>query len=189
MSKRFVMKGDDAFADCEKGIVDGVLAALGVMLVALVSIGSVLILASVAHATPPFSGQVVGVADGDTLTVLADKTPHKIRLAEIDAPEKKQDFGERAKQSLAALCFGQRAEVSPGKTDRYGRTVARVRCQGMDASLHQVQQGLAWAYTAYLTDPGIARAEQLARDSGLGLWLGHEPTPPWLYRKGKAATR
>lgn len=138
-----------------------------------------------AHAAPPFSGQVVGVADGDTLTVLADKTPHKIRLAEIDAPEKKQDFGERSKQSLSALCFGQWADVSQGKPDRYGRTVARVKCQGMDASLHQVQQGLAWAYTAYLTDPGVAVAEQLARESGLGLWVGHEPTPPWLYRKGK----
>lgn len=139
----------------------------------------------IAMAAPPFAGQVVGIADGDTLTVLADDTPHKIRLAEIDAPEKKQDFGERAKQSLAALCFGQRAEVSKGKTDLYGRTVARVSCRGIDASLHQVQQGLAWAYTAYLTDPDIATSERLARDSGLGLWLGPEPTPPWLYRKGK----
>lgn len=139
----------------------------------------------IAMAAPPFAGQVVGIADGDTLTVLADNMPHKVRLAEIDAPEKKQDFGERAKQSLSALCFGQQAEVSKGKTDRYGRTVARVSCRGIDASLHQVQQGLAWAYTAYLTDPGIASAEQLARDSRLGLWLGPEPTPPWLYRKGK----
>lgn len=137
-----------------------------------------------AHAAPPFAGQVVGVADGDTLTVLAENTPHKVRLAEIDAPEKKQDFGERAKQSLAALCFGQRAEVSQGKTDRYGRTVARVKCQGMDASMHQVQQGLAWAYTAYLTDPGIAMSERLARDSGLGLWVAADRVPPWLYRKG-----
>lgn len=143
------------------------------------------LLAATAHASEPFSGRVVGIADGDTLTVLADATQHKVRLAEIDAPEKKQAFGERAKQSLAALCFSQHAEVSPGKTDRYGRTVARVRCQGMDASLHQVQQGLAWAYTAYLTDPGIAGAERLARDSGLGLWGDAEPIQPWLYRKGK----
>lgn len=141
--------------------------------------------AAAAHAAEPFSGRVVAIADGDTLTVLADNTPHKVRLAEIDAPEKKQDFGFRARESLAALCFNQRAEVLQGKTDRYGRTVARVKCRGIDASLHQVQQGLAWAYTAYMTDPGIASAEQLARDSGLGLWMGPEPTPPWLYRKGK----
>ena len=137
-----------------------------------------------AHASQPFAGKVIGIADGDTLTVLADSTPHKIRLAEIDAPEKKQAFGERAKQSLSALCFSQQAEVLPGKTDRYGRTVARVKCQGMDASLHQVLMGLAWAYTAYLTDPSIAIAERAARDSGTGLWVDTEPTPPWLYRKG-----
>ena len=75
--------------------------------------------------------------------------------------------------------------VLRGKTDFYGRTVARVRCQGVDASQHQVQQGLAWAYTAYLKDPGVAIAEQLARDSGLGLWTDAEPTAPWLYRKGQ----
>jgi endonuclease YncB( thermonuclease family) len=137
-----------------------------------------------AHAAPPFTGRVIGIADGDTLTVLADTTQHKIRLAEIDSPEKRQAFGERAKQSLSDLCFDQQASVSKGVTDRYGRTVARVRCQGVDASLHQVRQGLAWAYTAYLKDPAIATAERAARESGTGLWVDAEPTPPWLYRKG-----
>ncbi len=152
-----------------------------ILLTYLAIIGLVILLgAAAAHASEPFTGRVVGIADGDTITVLADTTPHKIRLAEIDAPEKKQAFGERAKLSLSALCFDRRASVSKGKTDRYGRTVARVRCQGIDASLHQVQQGLAWAYTAYLTDPAVAIAEQLARDSGLGLLVDAEPTPPWL---------
>jgi micrococcal nuclease len=141
--------------------------------------------ASWALAAPAFSGKVVAIADGDTLTVLAGKVPHKVRLAEIDAPEKKQAFGERARQSLADLCFGQRVRVSPGKTDIYGRTVARVACGNEDASLHQVQNGLAWAYTAYLTDPGIAVAEALARDTCTGLWADLNPTPPWLFRKEK----
>lgn len=145
--------------------------------------------ATSAQAGPAFSGQVVGVADGDTLTVLADTTPTKVRLAEIDAPEKKQDFGWRAQQSLAALCFGQQAVVLKGKTDFYGRTVARVRCQGVDASLHQVQQGLAWAYTAYLTDPDVATSERLAREARLGLWVDAEPTAPWLFRKAKRTAR
>lgn len=138
-----------------------------------------------AQAGQAFSGRVVGIADGDTLTVLTNTTPRKIRLAEIDAPEKKQAFGERAKLSLSDLCFKQQADVSPGVTDRYGRTVARVSCAGVDASLHQVQHGMAWAYTRYLTDPGIASAEQAARNAGAGLWADAEPTPPWLYRKGK----
>jgi micrococcal nuclease len=136
-------------------------------------------------ATAPFSGRVVGIADGDTLTVLAGEVPHRVRLAQIDAPEKKQPWGERSRQSLADLCFGQQVRVSPGKTDLYGRTVARVRCGSEDASLHQVQNGLAWAYTAYLTDPAIAVAETLARDTCTGLWADLDPVPPWLFRKEK----
>jgi micrococcal nuclease len=138
-----------------------------------------------AHAAPPFSGRVIGIADGDTLTVLSDGTPVKIRLAEIDAPEKRQAFGERAKQSLSSLCFNAEATAIPHTIDRYGRVVARVICNGVDASLHQVQHGLAWAYIKYLTDPAIAEAERAARDSGTGLWADSNPTPPWLYRKGK----
>lgn len=159
-------------------------AALGLIALSLAFIGSILIWSPTAHGAEPFNGRVVGIADGDTLTVLADGTPHKIRLAEIDSPEKKQAFGERAKLSLSGLCFNTQAVVSPGKTDRYGRTVARVSCAGTDASLYQVQHGLAWAYTAYLTDPAITTAEQAARESGTGLWADANPTPPWLFRKG-----
>jgi micrococcal nuclease len=136
-------------------------------------------------ATPAFGGKVIAIADGDTLTVLVGKVPHKVRLAQIDAPEKKQPWGERSRQSLADLCFGQKVRVSPGKTDLYGRTVARVRCGSEDASLHQVQNGLAWAYTAYLTDPAVAVAEALARDTCTGLWADPNPTPPWQFRKEK----
>lgn len=156
-----------------------------ILLVYVAIIGLIVVFSAAAHAAEPYTGHVVGIADGDTLTVLADNTPHKIRLAEIDAPEKKQAFGERAKQSLSDLCFDRQATVSPRVTDRYGRTVARVSCQGMDASLHQVQLGLAWAYTAYLTDPAIATAESAARDSGTGLWADADRVPPWLFRKAK----
>lgn len=172
MNMKFLMKG-------------AATAVLAVMLLLIVSVGAILIWSSSALGAEPFAGRVVGVADGDTLTVLVDTTPVKVRLAEIDAPEKKQDFGERSKQSLAALCFGQQAVVLRGKTDFYGRTVARVRCQGVDASLHQVQQGLAWAYTAYLTDPDVATSERLAREARLGLWVDAEPTAPWAFRKAK----
>lgn len=155
-----------------------------IMLVYLAIVGLIVVFSAAANASPSFTGKVVGIADGDTLTVLADATQYKIRLAEIDAPEKKQAFGERAKQSLSDLCFNAQATVSAGKTDRYGRTVARVSCNGVDASLYQVSNGLAWAYTAYLTDPAIAIAERVAHESATGLWGDAAPTPPWLYRKG-----
>lgn len=130
---------------------------------------------------------VVAIADGDTLTArCGDSGAYeqvKVRLAEIDAPEKAQPFGNRSRQSLAELCFQQQARISPLSTDRYGRTVARVSCQGTDANLHQVATGMAWAYTKYLTDPAIKRAEEEAHGARRGLWRDAEPVAPWEWRR------
>lgn len=139
---------------------------------------------STVHAAPPeFTGKVVGVHDGDTLTVLAEGKQTKIRLAEIDAPETKQAFGTRAKQTLSDLCFGKPAVVSPVVKDRYGRTVGKVRCNGIDASIYQAENGMAWAYTKYLlADSLIPAAESIARAEKRGLWADPDPMPPWLFR-------
>src|SRR5687768_6335224 len=81
----------------------------------------------------PFSGKVVGIADGDTLTVLtASKQQHRVRLAEIDALEKSQPFGTKSKQPLSDLCFGKEVEIAPRVKDRYQRIIARVKCAGVD---------------------------------------------------------
>lgn len=130
---------------------------------------------------------MVAIADGDTLTArCGDPGAYeqvKVRLAEIDAPEKAQPFGNRSRQSLAELCFQQQARITPVSTDRYGRAVARVSCQGTDANLHQVSTGMAWAYTKYLTDPAIKRAEEEAHGARHGLWRDAEPVAPWEWRK------
>lgn len=128
---------------------------------------------------------VIGISDGDTMTVLQDHQQVKIRLAEVDAPEKAQPFGTRSRQSLADLCFKAQAEIRPQTRDRYGRTVARVTCNGIDASQHQVGTGMAWAYTKYLTDPAIKAAENQARAANLGLWVDPNPVPPWDWRKSQ----
>ena len=129
---------------------------------------------------------VVAIADGDTLTARCGEPGAyeqvKVRLAEIDAPEKTQPFGNRSRQHLAALCFQQHATIRPTTRDRYGRTVARVECRGHDANLQQVRAGLAWAYTKYLTDPAIAREQEAARAAGVGLW-SQEAVPPWEWRR------
>ena len=91
-------------------------------------------------------GHVVGVHDGDTITVLVDKQQIKVRLAEIDAPELRQPFGNRSKQSLSELCFQQSAKVELVAKDRYGRSVGRVKCGEVDAGAHQVALGMAWVY-------------------------------------------
>jgi endonuclease YncB( thermonuclease family) len=97
-----------------------------------------------------FVGRVVGIADGDTLTVLtAEWDEVRVRLAEIDAPEAGQPFGARAKQVLSSLAFGRTARVSVVDTDRYGRTVVRLYVGTLDVNAEMVRQGAAWVYVRY----------------------------------------
>jgi endonuclease YncB( thermonuclease family) len=129
---------------------------------------------------------VVAVTDGDTLKVRCGAPGAYqqiiIRLAEIDAPERRQPFGDLSRQALADSCFKVDAVVRPSTRDRYGRTVARVECRGEDASASQVRAGMAWAYTKYLTDPSIQQIEAVARGQKVGLWADADPRPPWEWR-------
>lgn len=137
-------------------------------------------------------GVVVGVADGDTLTILdAGKEQHRVRLAQIDAPEiqhgaKKpaQAFGERSRQSLAQLTYGFQARAEcADSNDQYGRNICRISVQGTDVNLVQVQRGMAWVYVQYAKDPAYFRAEAEARRARAGLWADPSPVPPWDWRK------
>jgi endonuclease YncB( thermonuclease family) len=133
---------------------------------------------------------VIAIADGDTLTVLCNGNQQiKIRLAEIDAPEKKQPFGNRSKQSLADMCFQKQAEIKPQTKDRYGRTVARVICGGTDANAEQVKRGMAWVYDKYVKDRSLYALQDEARASKVGLWGDVEPVRPWEYRKANKEKR
>ncbi len=87
-----------------------------------------------------FTGKVVAVADGDTITLLRDHQQVKVRLVEIDAPEKAQAFGNQSKESLSEMCFGKTATLADKGKDRYGRTLARVTCDGIDANAEQVHR-------------------------------------------------
>lgn len=134
-----------------------------------------------AHAAD-IEGQVVGVADGDTLTVLHKRNQIKVRLAEIDAPEKAQPFGQRSRQSLADLCFQKPILVEAKGQDRYGRTIGRVRCAGVDANSEQVRRGMAWVYDRYVTDRALYAIQADARADRRGLWADASPLPPWEWR-------
>lgn len=127
--------------------------------------------------------RVIGIADGDTMTVLVDKKPVKLRLANIDAPEKKQPFGQRSKESLSAICWGKDATFEKQSIDRYGRTVAVVWCDGVEANRRQVVQGMAWVYRKYNKDLDLPVLEQADRLHRVGLWRDKEPTPPWEWRR------
>jgi endonuclease YncB( thermonuclease family) len=126
---------------------------------------------------------IVGVTDGDTLTARCDQQTVKIRIAEIDAPEKAQPFGARSKEHLSDMCFDVEAEVYPQTTDRYGRTVARVTCDGLDASAEQVRSGMAWVYDQYVLDMGLYSLQDAAKAAHRGLWSEDAPISPWDWRR------
>lgn len=136
------------------------------------------------------SGRVVGVSDGDTLTVLdASNTQFKIRLAGIDAPEKAQPFGQRGKQKLSDLCHGKSASVQVVSIDRYGRSVGDVDCASINANQAMVESGFAWVYRKY--DKGyeyLYAFEEEARNAKRGLWADPNPIAPWDWRKAKRNT-
>jgi endonuclease YncB( thermonuclease family) len=134
-------------------------------------------------------GRVVAISDGDTLTVLdtANKQ-HRIRLVDIDAPEKRQPFGERSRQALAQICFQRPSQVIPKEVDRYGRIVGTVYCSGADASAEQVRAGMAWVFVKYApANSPLILLEQEARRSKMGLWRDPHPTPPWDFRATRKA--
>lgn len=138
------------------------------------------------------AGKVVGVLDGDTVDVLdSDHAKHRIRLAGIDAPEKKQPFGSRAKERLSDLVFDRQVQVEWRKLDRYGRMIGKIEFKGADMNLEMIRSGLAWWYRQYAREQSpedrsiYAEAEEGARKKKQGLWSDLEPVPPWEFRREK----
>jgi len=149
------------------------------------------------------TGKVVGVSDGDTITVLdGDRVHHKIRVSGIDAPEKGQPFGHRSKEHMSRLVFGQEVDVLWKKHDRYQRIVGKVMVaerdcrmdicsKTLDAGLSQISAGLAWWYRKYAKEQATgdaSRYESAERDAiarRAGLWSDAQSTPPWDWRKGR----
>jgi micrococcal nuclease len=130
-----------------------------------------------------FSGRVVGVAEGDTITVLVGIEPRRVRLAGIDAPEKGQPFGQRAKQALSRLAVERTVRVVVRGQDRYGRTLGEVLLpDGVSLNERLVGEGWAWHYTRYSKDQRLAELEAAARRSRRGLWVDPHPVPPWAFR-------
>jgi endonuclease YncB( thermonuclease family) len=131
-----------------------------------------------------FTGKVVGITDGDTLTILRGSSPTKIRLHGIDCPESGQDYGKRAKAAASNLAFGKVVNVSTRGLDRYGRTVADITLpDGRSLNQEQVHEGLAWWYRRYAPhDETLARLEEEARAAKRGPWSQPHPVPPWEFR-------
>ena len=136
------------------------------------------------------TGRVVGIADGDTLTLLdANNNQHKIRLSGIDSPEKGQPFGQACKKSLSDLAYDRAVAIESSKLDRYGRVIGKVLVNGQDVNLEQVRRGCGWHYKKYQNEQSLDdrlsynAAEEFARAGRVGLWIDNESMPPWEWRK------
>ena len=139
------------------------------------------------------TGVVVGIHDGDSITVLNEGTrkQYKIRLAGIDAPEVGQDYADKAKEYLSELAFGKTVKVTSKKTDRYGRTVGKVKLGGRDLNFEQLAAGFAWHYTEYESeldenDRTLYKAAELhARKLRVNIWSMPNAVAPWEFRNGR----
>lgn len=159
---------------------------LALIVVWLLNVG-VIAFAGAQQADPPkpFTGKVVSIADGDTITVLLDKQQHRIRLSGIDAPESGQAFGTKAKKNLGDKVFGQEVKIEWKERDRYKRIIGEVYLGDRRICLEMISEGYAWHFTRYSKDVDLAKAEKEAKDAKKGLWTDPNPIPPWEYRKGK----
>jgi len=128
--------------------------------------------------------KVVAVYDGDTVTCLDENNQQqKIRLAEIDAPEAKQDFGKVSRDALASMVFGRTIHVVDSGRDRYGRWIGRLYVDGIDVNRQMIASGMAWHYADYSKDKSLAAVQAQAQSQRLGIWSQPNPIPPWEYRK------
>ena len=128
---------------------------------------------------------VTGVADGDTLYANVDGHSIRIRLAQIDAPEKAQAFGRRSEQSPREPVGKKQVGLAWKSLDRYGRPIAQVSVDGLDVTAEQVRRGLAWVFRRYSKDEAVIALEAQARAAGLGLWADLHPVPPWTWRASR----
>lgn len=131
--------------------------------------------------------KVIGVKDGDTIELLMDGKPQVVRLSNIDCPEKKQPFGNNAKQFVSDLCFGKMVEVSGnGKKDRNKRLIAEIiLSDGTNINKELVKNGLAWHFKKYSKDNSYDILEKQAKKLKLGLWKDKNPTAPWDWRRSR----
>ncbi len=146
-----------------------------------------LLIAVMAWAVPglaaaPLMGRVIYVTDGDTLTIDAGDTRYRIRLQEIDAPERDQPGGAEARAALSRRVDRKYVRVDVEGHDDYGRTVGKVWLGNEDVNRDMVRDGHAWVYRRYLKDPSLLADEAAARDAGRGLWASTGAVPPWQWR-------
>ena len=132
---------------------------------------------------PTFAAEITYFYDGDTVKINDNDVEFKLRINDIDAPEKNQSYGKKSRRALMSLCEHDEFQVQITGEDKYQRKLGKLYCHGEDASLYMVQNGYAWFYAHYSNDGNLAFAQQQAHNNGLGLWHAKQQTEPWIWRK------
>ncbi len=130
-------------------------------------------------------GTVIAVADGDTVTVLDEsKSQYKIRLSDIDSPEKNQAYGQSSKQFISEIIFSKEVKVTITGQDRYSRYLGTIYLDDINVNAEMISNGFAWVYRKYSDNQKLIQLESIAQKKKLGLWSDTDPIPPWDFRRG-----
>ena len=125
------------------------------------------------------------VIDGDTVELNGINGNFKLRLGDIDAPERNQAYGKKSRRALIKLCKGNgiHVDVIIHGTDKYNRYLGKLQCNDIDAGMYLVEHGFAWHNEKYSNDAIIQNAALIAREKRIGLWKNKKPIPPWVWRQ------
>ncbi len=132
---------------------------------------------------PAFALEISYFYDGDSVKIKDAGKVYKLRIIDIDAPERTQTYGLKSRRALMKLCKNAKLQVQLLDMDKYGRKLGKLECNNQDASFYMVKNGHAWFYQQYSSDSALELAELEARDHKRGLWQAQHPTPPWVWRK------
>ena len=132
---------------------------------------------------PVFALEITYFYDGDTVKIKDQAYEYKLRLTDIDAPERNQTYGKKSRRALMNFCAETNIFVAISGTDKYGRKLGKLLCNQQDVSIHMVKYGHAWFNKRFSMDYTLDLAEQNARKNKLGLWQNAKPAPPWVWRK------
>jgi micrococcal nuclease len=154
-----------------------------ILIEAVVSLLALLMVVAPATAAD-FKAEVIRVLDGDTIEVLHEKKPERVRLYGIDCPEKGQAFGQKAKQATSSLLFSKEVRIESHGRDKHRRMLGTVFDGDLNVNQVLVKEGWCWWFRKFVPkDQTLKQFEQEAKDAKKGLWADPNPVPPWLYRR------